>query len=262
MTTASKVSISQACKSVGIAKSTYLYQGVKKDDSEVITCLNRLVEQHPSIGFWMSYYRLRSQGHKWNHKRVYRVYTALKLNIRRRARKRLPSRVKQELFQPQRPNQVWSLDFMSDSLWNGKRFRVLNVIDDYNREILAIEPDTSLPTLRVIRVLEMLKETRGLPSMIRSDNGPEFISQKLEDWSKENKVKLIFIQPGSPTQNAYIERFNGSLRRELFNAYIFRTISEVKQKTEQWMIDYNQNRPHKALNYKTPWEVINNYVSL
>lgn len=262
MTTTTKVSISQACKSVGIAKSTYLYRAIEKDDSEIITCLESLIEKHPSIGFWMSYYRIRAQGYKWNHKRVYRVYTALKLNIRRRAKKRLPSRVKQELFQPQRPNQVWSLDFMSDSLWSGKRFRVLNVIDDYNREILAIEPDTSLPTGRVIRVLEMLKETRGLPEMIRSDNGPEFISQKLDHWAKENKVRLIFIQPGSPTQNAYIERFNGSLRRELFNAYIFKTISEVKQKTEQWMIDYNQNRPHKALNYKTPWEVFNNFVSL
>jgi len=262
MTTANKVSISQACKSVGIAKSTYLYQAVKKDDSELINCLSTLVERHPSIGFWMCYYRIRKQGYHWNHKRVYRVYTSMKLNIRRRAKKRLPSRVKQELFQPKALNQVWSLDFMSDSLWNGKRYRVLNVIDDYNREILAIEPDTSLPTTRVIRVLEMLKETRGLPEMIRSDNGPEFISHKLDNWCKENKVRLVFIQPGSPTQNAFIERFNGSLRRELLDAYIFKTISEVRQKTSDWMTDYNKNRPHKALNYRTPWEVTNNYISL
>ena len=256
------ISIGQACKTVDIAKSTYLYQAKTKDDTELVKALSKLVEQHPSIGFWMSYYRIRKQGYPWNHKRVYRVYTAMKLNIRRRAKKRLPSRVKQELFQPNKPNQVWSLDFMSDSLWSGKRFRLLNIIDDYNREILAIEPDTSLPTARVIRVLETLKETRGLPQMLRSDNGPEFISQKLDNWCKENKVRLIFIQPGTPTQNAYIERFNGSLRRELLNAYIFKTITEVKQKTNDWMIDYNKNRPHKALNYKTPWETMDNYLNL
>lgn len=183
------------------------------------------------------------------------MYTALKLNIRRRAKKRLPARVKQELFQPSQANQVWSIDFMHDSLWDGRSYRLLNIIDDYNRQVLAIEADTSLPVLRLLGVLQRLKEVHGLPQMIRVDNGPEFISHKLDHWCKENKVQLTFIQPGKPTQNAYIERMNGSLRRELLNAYIFKTIDEVREKTEEWMLDYNTNRPHKSLNYKTPAQV-------
>jgi putative transposase len=204
----------------------------------------------------MCYYRLRQKGHQWNHKRIYRIYTAMRLNIRRRAKKRLPARVKQQLFQPSMINEVWSIDFMHDSLWDGRCYRLLNVIDDYNREILAIEADTSLPVLRLIRVLERLKESRGLPQIIRVDNGPEFISQKLDYWCKEHKVQLMFIQPGKPTQNALIERCNGSIRRELLNAYVFKSIAEVRQKTDEWKNDYNLNRPHQALNYKTPLQMI------
>ena len=136
------------------------------------------------------------------------------------------------------PNQVWSLDFMHDSLWDGRSYRLLNVIDDYNRQVLHIETDTSLPALRVIRVLKRLKETRGLPNMIRVDNGPEFISQKLDQWCKEHQITLAFIQPGKPTQNAYIERLNGSMRQELLNAYVFKTLKEVRTKTQQWMYGF------------------------
>ena len=222
----------------------------------IIEQLTKLTEQHPSIGFWMCYHRLRRMGFPWNHKRVYRVYTAMKLNIRRRARKRLPARVKQALFQPQQANEVWSIDFMSDSLWDGRTYRLLNVIDDYNREVLAVDADTSLPALRVIRILEQLKESRGLPKMIRVDNGPEFISFKLDNWCKENKVTLTFIQPGKPMQNGYVERCNGSIRSELLNAYVFKSLSEVRQKADEWMIDYNFHRPHKALNYQTPADLL------
>lgn len=143
---------------------------------------------------------------------------------------------------------------MSDSLWNGRRFRLLNIIDDFNREVLAIETDTSLPALRVIRVLEKLLATRGKPEMIRVDNGPEFISDTLDGWCKNNKVTLVFIQPGKPMQNAYIERLNGSLRRELLNAYVFKSISEVRQQVNEWVEDYNIHRPHDSLNNKTPSE--------
>jgi putative transposase len=178
----------------------------------------------------------------------------MKLNIRRRAKRRLPARVKQALFQPGLINQVWSIDFMTDSLWNGRRFRMLNVIDDYNREVLAIETDTSLPALRVIRVLERLRETRGLPNMIRVDNGPEFISDKLDAWCKDHRIQLVFIQPGKPMQNGFIERLNGSIRSELLNAYVFRTLSEVRYMADQWRQDYNNNRPHDALGNLTPAE--------
>jgi len=191
-------------------------------------------------------------GYQWNHKRVYRVYSSMQLNIRRRAKKRLPARVKQALMQPDRPNMVWSIDFMADSLWDGKKYRILNVLDDYNREVLSIDTDTSIPAMRVIRVLEQLKQVRGLPQMIRVDNGPEFISQKLDYWCKDNKVQLVFIQPGKPSQNGYIERFNGSIRKELLNAYVFKSLSEVREKIQEWIDDYNMYRPHKALGYKSP----------
>ena len=250
------ISVRQACSQVQLPRSTFTYHPKEKDDQPVIDQLSMLIEKHPSIGFWMCYHRLRKQGFTWNHKRIYRIYTAMRLNIRRRAKKRLPARAKQQLFQPSKANQVWSLDFMHDSLWNGRSFRLLNIIDDYNRQVLAIEADNSIPSLRVIRVLERLKESRGLPEMIRVDNGPEFISQKLDFWCKENKIDLAFIQPGEPTQNAFIERLNGSIRRELLNAYVFRTLSEVREKTWEWMVDYNENRPHKALKYKTPMEMM------
>lgn len=251
-----KVSIRQACKEVNLPRSTFQYEPVQKNDEEIMNNLLQLVDKFPAIGFWMCFYRLRKKGYTWNHKRVYRVYTEMRLNIRRRARKRLPARVKQALFQPDSPNQVWSVDFMQDSLMDGRKFRVLNVIDDFNREILSVETDTSLPALRVIRVLEQLKESRGLPKMIRVDNGPEFISARLDHWCKDNKVDLVFIQPGKPMQNGFVERFNGSMRKEIFNAYIFKTISEARQKIEEWTYDYNYERPHSSLNYNAPIELL------
>lgn len=252
------VSCRQACKLLSMPRSTFSYKPKEKDDTPVMDELKEMVEKHPAIGFWQSYYRIRRKGFIWNHKKVYRVYTDLKLNIRRRYRKRLPARVKQALFQPLAINQVWSIDFMNDSLWDGRRFRLLNIIDDYNREVLAIESDISLPTVRLIRVLEYLKEFRGLPKMIRMDNGPEFISHKLDLWAKENKIELIFIQPGKPMQNGFIERCNGNIRRELLNAYVFKSISEVREKAEEYMIDYNYHRPHSALNFKTPMQLLEN----
>ena len=255
------VSHRQACKAVSLPRSTYQYEQKPKEDDLIIEQLQTLVEKHASIGFWQCFHRLRNMGYSWNHKRVYRVYTSLQLNIRRRYKKRLPARVKQALFQPESINQVWSIDFMNDSLWDGRKFRLLNVIDDYNREILAMEADFSIPALRLIRVLEYLKEFRGLPEMIRVDNGPEFISHKLDIWCRENQVKLVFIQPGKPMQNAFIERCNGSIRRELLNAYIFKTISEVRERAEDWMMDYNYQRPHQALNFKTPVQLLEEIVS-
>lgn len=253
-----RVSCRQACNAVNLPRSTFNYKPKLKDDTLIIEQLNHLVDKHPAIGFWQSFYRIRKQGYVWNHKRVYRVYTTMRLNIRRRYRKRLPARIKQALFQPSSINQAWSIDFMSDTLWDGRRFRLLNVIDDFNREVLAIEADLSLPTVRLIRILEYLKEFRGLPQMIRVDNGPEFISHKLDLWCKENKINLVFIQPGKPTQNAFIERCNGNIRRELLNAYVFKTLTDVRTKAEEYMDDYNNYRPHKALNYRTPTELLEN----
>lgn len=246
------ISQRQACKALELQRSTVQYKPILKQDEDVIDELNSLVTKHPAIGFWQSYHRIRNKGFAWNHKRVYRVYTELRLNIRRRSKKRLPARIKQALYQPEMMNEVWSIDFMSDTLWDGRRYRLLNIVDDYNRELLHIEADLSLPTLRVIRVLEYLKEFRGLPNIIRVDNGPEFISHKLDQWCRQNKITLVFIQPGKPMQNAYVERCNGNIRKELLNTYVFTTLQEVREKAEEWMIDYNNERPHKSLGYKAP----------
>lgn len=244
----------KACKLIGISRTTCQYQKRMKLDQPIQDALTTLVARHPAIGFWQSCYRLWNQGHAWNHKRIYRVYTTMKLNIRRRAKKRLPERVKQALAVPTGPNQTWSIDFMLDRLTDGRKFRLLNVMDDFNRESLAIEVDTSLPSLRVIRVLEKLIAERGCPRAIRCDNGPEFISHKLEVWCDEpsRNIDLQFIQPGKPTQNAYIERKNGSMRRELLNAYLFSSLAEVRMLSEEWRNDYNHHRPHQALGYLSP----------
>lgn len=237
-----------------VSRTTCQYKAKSKDDSELQSALTTLTSKHAAIGYWQCCYRLWNKGYKWNHKRIYRVYTDMKLNIRRRAKKRLPERVKQSLSVPTAPNQVWSIDFMSDRLVDGGKFRLFNVMDDFNRESLAIEVDSSLPSLRVIRVLERLIVQRGCPANIRCDNGPEFISHKLEDWCnhKSRQISLQFIQPGKPMQNAYIERKNGSIRRELLNAYLFYRLAEVRALSEDWRIDYNTERPHKSLGYLSP----------
>lgn len=182
------------------------------------------------------------------------MYTQLGLNIRRRTKKRLPVRIKQALFQPETINHVWSIDYMSDSLWDGRKVRLLNVMDDFNREILAMEIDTSLPALRLIRVLDGIAGGRGHPRMIRVDNGPEFVSSKLSLWCQQNNVEIAFIQPGKPTQNAYVERCNGSIRNELLNAYVWRSLSDLRIKAEEYKKDFNECRPHHALGNLTPLE--------
>lgn len=237
-----------------MSRTSYQYEKKQKDDRPVQEALTQLTQKHPAIGFWQCCYRLWDKDYTWNHKKIYRVYTDMNLNIRRRAKQRLPERVKQPLSVPTAPNQMWSIDFMSDSLTDGRKIRLLNIIDDFNRESLAIEVDTSLPCLRLIRVLDKLTRERGCPSNIRCDNGPEFISHKLEEWCSHDsrRISLQFIQPGRPMQNAYIERKNGSMRRELLNAYLFKSLAEVRELSEEWRVDYNTERPHKALGYLSP----------
>jgi putative transposase len=183
----------------------------------------------------------------------------MRLNIRRRAKRRLPARIREALFIPEGPNEVWSIDFMSDALVDGRKFRVLNVIDDFNRESLAIEVDTSLPSRRVIRVLERIIARRGKPTCLRTDNGPEFISHLLQEWCEAGGIRLVYIQPGKPTQNAYIERKNGTMRRGLLNAYLFYSLGEVRLMAEEWQVDYNTERPHKSLGYLSPVKYAEQY---
>lgn len=230
------------------------YRKVPRDDSSLIEALHHLVEKHPTIGFWKCYYRLRRKGYGCNHKRLYRVYTLLRLNVRRKARRRVPQRIKQPLLIPGSVNEGWSMDFMCDSLVDGRRFRLLNIIDDYNRESLAIEIDTSLPALRVIRTLNQLIETRSKPKTIRVDNGPEFISDRLQQWCDDHGITLQYIQPGKPMQNGYVERNNGSLRKELLDAYLFYSLQEVREMAWEWQRDYNWERPHESLGFVPPAE--------
>ncbi len=251
-----KLSVRRACKLVSLARSVMMYRKVPKDDSSLIEALHQLVEKHPTIGFWKCYYRLRRKGFDCNHKRLYRVYTMLRLNVRRKAKHRIPQRIKEPLEVPATINQGWSMDFMCDSLVDGRRFRLLNIIDDYNRESLAIEIDTSLPALRVIRTLQQLIERRTKPQVIRVDNGPEFISDKLQQWCDDQQIRLQFIQPGRPVQNAFVERNNGSLRKELLDAYLFYSLHEVRQMAEEWRQDYNCERPHESLGFVPPLEFI------
>ena len=180
----------------------------------------------------------------------------LKLNIKRKGKRRLPARILKPLEAVQQINVSWSMDFMTDTLLSGRKFRTLNLMDDYNREALAIEVDTSLPAERVIRVLEQVTEWRGNPKSIRVDNGPEFISSALGLWCEEKGISLQFIQPGKPTQNAYIERFNGSFRRDVLDAYLFEDIQQVRILAEEWMEDYNYHRPHDALDGRSPMDML------
>jgi len=238
---------------MSLPKSQYYYQS-KKDDTEVIVALQQLAEQHPSYGFRKLFAYVRRSGKLWNHKRVYRVYRLLKLNKKRKGKRRLPSRVKQPLQHQSAINQSWSMDFMSDSLVNGRKFRTLNVIDDCNREVLAIEVDSSLSAKRVIRTLEQVITWRGKPQIIRVDNGPEYTSKDFELWAKEKAITIQYIQPGRPMQNGFIERFNGSYRKEILDAYVFFELDEVRKLTDEWIEEYNTNRPHEALKNLTPFE--------
>ena len=250
-----EVSVSQrrACGLMKVPRASCRYRRRRSEDPGLRTRLRELAETRRRFGYRRLQVLLLREGWRVNHKRIYRLYVEEKLGLRRkRGRKR--SGVRQPLLEPTGVNQVWSVDFMTDALSSGRRFRTLNIVDDYTREAVAIEVDTSLSGLRVARLLEELNKQRGLPAQIRSDNGPEFTSRALDQWAYEHGIRWHYIQPGRPMENGYVESFNGRLRDECLNENWFGDLAEARETIEAWRQDYNQCRPHSALGYRTPEE--------
>lgn len=250
-----RISQRKACCWVGLSRNALVEPAAIEDkDKALASRIEQLARRYKQWGVLKIYRRLRKQGELVNHKKVRRLYKSLGLGLRRKTKKRLPDAIRKPLPKPTACNQCWSLDFTSDNLTGGRKFRTLNVVDDYNREALGIEVDYSLPAQRVIRLLDQLVERYGKPERLRSDNGPEFISQALQDWCKDRTIELCWIEPGKPTQNAYIERFNGTFRREVLDAHIFTSVSHVRRVVDEWLVEYNNERPHQALQFMTPVE--------
>ena len=243
----------QACRVVRIDRKTYRYQPIKNKDNEMIKkLLLKLSSQHPQYGFRVLFGIIRSLGHPWNHKRVRRLYCELKLNLKRKPKKRLAPRTAKVLLVPPKPNQVWSLDYMSDALGTGRRFRTANVIDDCRRECLGICVRFSLPACLITRWLDKIGKERGYPKVIRVDNGPENLSKSFKNWAVSHEIKIHYIQPGKPAQNAFIERFNRTYREAILDMYQFDNLQEVKDLTRKWILHYNHERPHQALGMQPP----------
>lgn len=248
------ISERRACGLVGIARSSLRYRPGRCDDGELGERLRVLAFRWQRYGYRRLWVLLRREGCVVNHKRVYRIYRQEGLAVRKRKRKRVAGWRGEVPSVPTRKNSRWSMDFMSDATERRGRLKVLTVVDDYTRECLAIEVDTSLPGFRVVQVLERLAKMRGLPEEILMDNGPEFTSRVLDVWAHRHGVKLRYIEPGKPTQNPYIESFNGKFRDECLNQNWLMNVIEAKQIIESWRQEYNDVRPHSSLGNVAPAE--------
>jgi len=248
------VSIALACRTFGVSETCYRYSPkMGGENEEIADLLVGLTNAKRSWGFGLCFLYLRNvQGRLWNHKRVYRIYRELELNLRIKPRRRLRREKPDALAVPAAPNVSWSMDFMADRLGDGRAFRLLNVLDDFNREGLGLEVDFSLPAERVIRSLERIMEWRGRPGSIRVDNGPEYISGKLIAWAEKRGISIQYIQPGKPQQNAYVERYNRTVRHEWLDQHIIESIEEAQDYATQWLWTYNNERPNMGIGGITP----------
>ena len=248
------VSVRLSCAAFAISETCYRYQPkLSEENDEIADWLTRLTHHQRNWGFGLCFLYLRNvKGFGWNHKRVYRIYRELELNLRIKPKKRIIREKPEPLSQPDAINQSWSMDFMHDQLSDGRGFRTFNVIDDFNREGLCIEVDLSLPSERVIRALNQVIEWRGKPKSIRCDNGPEYISSKIIKWAEKQGIHLAHIQPGNPQQNAYVERYNRTVRYDWLAQYLFDSIEEVQEYATRWLWTYNNERPNMALGGITP----------
>jgi putative transposase len=247
------VSERRACKLLGVDRASYRYEPKPDRNAELRDELVKLARQKPRYGYRRLHAVLERRGERVNVKRVYRLYAEEGLAVRRRRRKRL---VRERAAEPRliRANQEWAMDFIVDGLANGRMVRILSVVDAFTRECLALEADTSLGSGRVTRALDRLIEERGLPENVRSDNGPEFTSRRMLGWAEERKINLVHIQPGRPMQNGHVESFHGRLRDECLNVSWFRTLNDVRRTLDSYRQEYNCERPHSSLAYRTPAE--------
>jgi putative transposase len=254
--TDTRLSITLACTAFGISQTCYRYERrLSSENDEIADGLIRLTTNQRNWGFGLCFLYLRNvKGFGWNHKRVYRIYRMLELNLRIKPRKRLVREKPEVLQVPEVINDTWSMDFMHDQLSDGRCIRLFNVIDDFNREGLGIEVDFSLPTMRVIRSLNQIIEWRGKPKIIRCDNGPEYISHQFLAWAEKQGIKIEHIQPGNPQQNAYVERYNRTVRYDWLSHYLFESIQEVQDFATRWLWTYNHERPNMALGGITPMQ--------
>jgi putative transposase len=244
----------RSCLLVGLSRASYAYKPVARDDTALRARIRELAHQRRRFGSPRIHLLLRRAGFVVNHKRTERIYREEGLSLRKRKRKKIAAAARVVMPAPAGPNEKWSMDFVTDSLVTGRRFRALSIVDDYSRECLAIEVDTSLGGARVVAVLDRLAETRGLPRTITMDNGPEFTSRCLDEWAYRNGVKLNFIRPGKPVENAFAESFIGRLRDECLNENWFISLKDARDIIERWRIDYNEGRPHTSLKGLTPLE--------
>jgi putative transposase len=249
------VSERRACRLVGTSRSTVRYQPRCKDEAVLVERLRALARQRPRFGYRRMHALLRREGQVVNHKRVYRVYRAAGLAVPRRTRKRVAASRSQAARIGTLPNEHWSLDFMSDTMSTGRRLRTFAVLDTCTREALVIGVDTSLPSRAVTQLLDEIIQTRQRPQQITLDNGPELTSYWFDQWATQHGIALDYIDPGQPVQNAVMESFNGRFRDECLNSHWFTSLEDARRTIEAWRIDYNRERPHSALGYRTPEEV-------
>ena len=245
-----------ACEIAGLSRSVHRYRSRRGPDLELRSELRRLAAARPRFGYRRLGLLLRRGGLEVNHKRLWRVYLEEGLVVRRKKRKRLAAADRAARPELTRPNQRWSMDFMSDGLRDGRSLRLLNVVDDWSRFCPVIEVDLSLSAQRVIRALERAGELYGLPKSIVTDNGPEFTSRALDEWAHQRGIELIFIRPGKPIENAYAESFNGRVREECLNQHLFDDPQHARELCEAWREDYNTIRPHTSLGGLSPSEYL------
>lgn len=250
----------RVCRTMRISRSTIRYSIQKSDDQSLRERLKDLASKRRRFGSPRLITMLRREGFKDNHKKIERIYREEGLQVRKRKTRRQVAAPRIVMPKPERPNVRWSMDFVSDSLADGRRIRCLTVVDDFSRESPIIFVERSIPGYRVAQILDALGGSRGLPKTIVCDNGPEFISSSLDRWANERGVTLSHIRPGKPVENAFIESFNGKFRDECLNENWFTSLNDAKEKIEKWRIDYNRNRPHSSLGNKSPEEFLKGFA--